>query len=158
VNKAAIYNLSGNLKCDHCGNPNHTAYKDGKSFCYKLIKDLKGIKENTPNENKSKSIRCRYCKAEGQLMSDCPKLLKMKSNEDSGLNHLFIGNMNLLLHMKSKFTATNSKHTSETKSNAKGYKHMHINLFHDLHGHDGLSRMRAKAKVLGIHLIGTLSL
>ena len=54
VNKAAIYNLSGNLKCDHCGKTNYTAYKGGKPFCYKLIKDLKGIKENTPNENKSK--------------------------------------------------------------------------------------------------------
>jgi len=57
---------------------------------------------------------------------------------------------------KSKFTAMNFKHTSENKSNAKGYKHTDINLYHDLHGHDGLSRMRAKAKVLGIHLIGTL--
>jgi len=29
-----------------------------------------------------------------------------------------------------------------------------INLFHDLHGHDGMSRMCAKAKVLGMHLTG----
>jgi len=29
-----------------------------------------------------------------------------------------------------------------------------INLFHDLHGHDGMSRIRAKAKVLGMHLTG----
>ena len=41
VNKAAIYNLSGNLKCDQCGKTNHTAYKDGKPFSFKLIKDLK---------------------------------------------------------------------------------------------------------------------
>jgi len=33
---------------------------------------------------------------------------------------------------------------------------MDINLFHDLHGHDGLPRMRAKANVLGIHLTGKL--
>jgi len=93
VNKAAIYNLSGNLKCDHCGKTNHTAYKDGKPFCYKLIKDLKGIKENTPDDNKPKSVRCRYCKTEGHEISNCPKLLKKKSSEDSGLNHLFIGNI-----------------------------------------------------------------
>jgi len=93
VNKAAIYNLSGYLKCDHCGKTNHTAYKDGKPFCNKLIKDLKGIKGSIPNENKPKPIRCLYCKAEWHVMSDCPKLLKKKSNEDSGFNHLFIGNI-----------------------------------------------------------------
>jgi len=74
---------------------NHTAYKDGKPFCYKLIKDLKGIKENAQNDNnKPKSVRYRYCKADGHVISDCPKLLKRKSNEDSGLNHLSIGNIN----------------------------------------------------------------
>jgi len=73
-------------------------------------------------------------------------LAEVINNEDKNENN----------RPKSKFTATDSKHTSENKSNAKGYKHMDINLFHDLHGHDELSRMRAKAKVLGIHLIGTL--
>jgi len=68
------------------------------------------------------------------------------NNEDKNENN----------HPTSKFTATKSKHTTENKSSAKGYKHMDINLVHDLHGHDGLSRMRAKAKVLGIHLIGIL--
>ena len=94
VNKAVSFNLSGNVMCDHCGKTKNITYRDGKPFCYKLIKDLKGIKENTPNENKPKPIRCHYCKAEGHVISDCPKLLKKKSNEDSGFNHLFIGNIN----------------------------------------------------------------
>jgi len=38
----------------------------------------------------------------------------------------------------------------------KGYKTMNINLFHDLHGHDGLPRMKAKAKHLCFHLTGNL--
>ena len=38
-----------------------------------------------------------------------------------------------------------------------GYKSMDINLFHDLHGHDGMARMKAKAKHLRIHLTGTLN-
>ncbi len=95
MNKAAIYNLSGNLKYDHCGKTNHTAYKDGKPFCFKLIKDLK--KENTTDENKPKSIRCQYCKIEGHEISNCPKLLKKKSNDESGLNHLFIGNIDSMI-------------------------------------------------------------
>lgn len=33
---------------------------------------------------------------------------------------------------------------------------MDINLFHDLHGHDGLPRMRAKAKHLKVHLTSEL--
>jgi len=73
-------------------------------------------------------------------------LAEVINNEDKNENN----------RPKSKFTATNSEHTSENISSAKGYKHMDINLFHDLHVHDGLSRMRAKAKVLGIHLIGIL--
>ena len=32
IDKSAIYNLSGNMKCDHCGKTNHTAYKNGKPF------------------------------------------------------------------------------------------------------------------------------
>ncbi len=91
VNKAEIYNLSGNLKCDHCGKTNHTAYKDGKPFCFKSIKDLK--KDNTTDVNKPKSVRCRYCKNEGHEISNCPKLLKKKANDESGLNHLFIGSI-----------------------------------------------------------------
>ncbi len=33
-------------------------------------------------------------------------------------------------------------------------KNIDIIVFHDLHGHDGMSRMRAKAKVLGMYLSG----
>jgi len=73
-------------------------------------------------------------------------LAEVINNEDKNENN----------RPKSKFTATNFKHTSENKSSAKGYKHMNINLFHDLHGHHGLLKMRAKAKVLSIHLIGIL--
>ena len=74
------------LKCDHCGKSNHTAYKDGKPFCFKLIKALK--EQSTDNKNNS---RCRYCKTVGHEMADCPKLAKKKISEETGLNHLFIG-------------------------------------------------------------------
>ena len=43
--------------------------------------------------DKPKSVRCRYCKTEGHEISNCPKLLKKKSNDESGLNHLFIGSI-----------------------------------------------------------------
>jgi len=57
---------------------------------------------------------------------------------------------------KSKLTATNSKHSSDNKAIVKGYKPIEINFFHDLNDHDGLPRMRVKAKVLGIHFTGIL--
>ena len=43
----------------------------------------------------------------------------------------------------------------EDKNKCSRLKVIDINVFHDLHGHDGMSRMRAKAKVLGMHLSGT---
>ena len=92
IDKSAIYNLSGNMKCGHCGKTNHTAYKNGKPFCFKLIKALKGSKDDKPEDKSStKAIRCRYCKNPGQDISDCPKLAKKRLNEETGLNHLFIG-------------------------------------------------------------------
>ena len=52
--RSMIFMLSGDkfnkkdnnsrMKCEFCGKDNHTAYKDGKPFCYKLKKKLK--KEN----------------------------------------------------------------------------------------------------------------
>ena len=80
------------MKCDHCGKTNHTAYKNGKPFCFKLIKALKGSKDDKPDDKSStKAIRCRYCKNPGHDISECPKLAKKKLNEETGLNHLFIG-------------------------------------------------------------------
>jgi len=43
----------------------------------------------------------------------------------------------------------------EEKNKCSRLKIIDINVFHDLHGHDGMSRMLAKAKVLGVHLSGT---
>ena len=94
VNKAAIYNLSGNLKCDHCGKTNHTAYKDGKPFCFKLIKDLKGASKSeggTTNSSKKGDLFCKYCKSSEHEVDECPKLAKKRANKDTGLSHLFIG-------------------------------------------------------------------
>jgi hypothetical protein len=75
LEKAAIYNLSSGGKCDHCGKGNHSAYKDGKPFCFKLIKDLKG--DNNNNKNNKKKF-CRYCKSREHDTDDCDKLAKKK--------------------------------------------------------------------------------
>ena len=47
---------------------------------------------------------------------------------------------------------------SDTSSNVcpKGYTTMDINLFHDLHGHDGLAQIKAKANHLRVHLTGEM--
>ncbi len=42
----------------------------------------------------------------------------------------------------------------EDKNKYNRLKNIDINVFHDLHGHNGMSRMRAKDKVLGMYLSG----
>ena len=53
------------MKCDFCGKDNHTAYKDGKPFCYKLKrklkKDNKSQDKNTKDQNiNSLFVNCVY--------------------------------------------------------------------------------------------------
>ena len=97
VDKAAIYNLSSNgNKCDYCGKSNHNAFKDGKPFCFKLIKDLKGASKSeggTTNSSKKGGLFCKYCKSSEHEVDECPKLAKKRANKDTGLNHLFIGSI-----------------------------------------------------------------
>ena len=98
VDKAVIYNLSIE-KCDYCGKNNHSAFKDGKPFCFKLIKDLKGANfqqgGDTNNSNKKTRVFCKYCKSNEHDVSECPKLARKKANNDTGLNHLFIGSIDI---------------------------------------------------------------
>ena len=105
VDKAAIYNLSNGNKCEHCGKTNHTAFKDGKPFCYKLIKDLKGTKPGQEDKNAStKKTRtfCKYCKSNEHDVRECPRLAKKKANNKTGLNHLFISNIDVCKEIISK--------------------------------------------------------
>lgn len=77
--------------CDYCGKNNHDAFKDGKPFCFKLIKDLKAGNSLHPSPSNKTCVFCKYCKSKDHDVDRCPKLAKKRNNADSGLNHLFIG-------------------------------------------------------------------
>ena len=48
------------MKCDFCGKDNHTAYKDGKPFCYKLKKKLKRENKNQDKSPKDQDINSLF--------------------------------------------------------------------------------------------------
>ena len=57
------------LKCDHCGKVGHTAYKDGKPFCFSLKAAIKTTKGDGTN-NKFKG-KCFKCNKTGHKSADC---------------------------------------------------------------------------------------
>lgn len=82
VDQSAIYNLSnGSNKCDYCGKNNHNAFKDGKPFCFKLIKDIKAGNSSKGDKSPSTKTRlfCKYCKSKDHDVDECPKLAKKET-------------------------------------------------------------------------------
>ena len=49
---------SNGMEFEHCGKNGHTAYKDGKPFCFALIAALKG--NPNPNTNKSNNNGVKF--------------------------------------------------------------------------------------------------
>ena len=77
---------SNGMKCVHCRKGGHTAYKDGKPFCFALIAALKG--NSNPNTNKSNNNgvrfkgKCHNCKKPGHKSFECTSPKKEETTED----------------------------------------------------------------------------
>ena len=83
------------LFCSVCNKKGHSAYKDGKPFCYVLKNKLKQLKENnttllakTSDSPSGYKGKCFKCGERGHMKNDCPK---DTNTDEQDLNSLFIG-------------------------------------------------------------------
>ena len=95
---------TNNYICDHCGKPNHTAYRDGKPFCRQLVNDLKLEKNKNSNSNNNNNNntnngngnsgytfkgKCFICNG-NHKKADCPK----NNRAENDINNIFVGCIN----------------------------------------------------------------
>jgi len=93
------------MKCDFCGKENHTAYNDGKPFCYKLKKKLK--KENKLQDKNAKDndinslfVNCIHTSDRkisetvwlGDTGAQCHVMCAAEDDIDTDKNKIKIGN------------------------------------------------------------------
>ena len=83
--------------CEYCKKKGHSAFKDGKPFCFALIKALKSSDSTKTSTSEDKKKRCVYCHKLGHTKDECEKLKKKEAKnddkDDKGLNSLFIGSI-----------------------------------------------------------------
>ena len=61
------------MKCDFCGKDNHTLYKDGKPFSYKLKKKLKKDNKSQDKNTKDQDINSLFVNCVYTLKKEFPK-------------------------------------------------------------------------------------
>ena len=84
---------SGSMACDHCKKGGHTAYKDGKPFCFALIAALKGEANKSKNNGIKFKGKCLNCQKPGHRSSECRSPKKDKDDESSDVNNLMVANI-----------------------------------------------------------------
>ena len=73
---------SKEMKCEHCGKSGHTAYKDGKPFCFALIAALKGNANKSHNNGVKFKGKCHNCGKVGHKKFECTSPKKEEKTED----------------------------------------------------------------------------
>ena len=87
---------SGSMTCTPCNKGGHTAYKDGKPFCFALIASLKGGEANKSRNNGIKfKGKCFNCHKTGHRSSECRSPKKDNDDESNDVNQLMVANIEL---------------------------------------------------------------